>query len=208
VCRPYAGDELPADLTSYDALLVLGGSMGANDDAAHPWLTGVKELVRIAAERSVPTLGVCLGHQLAAVALGGAAAPNPRGQQVALLPTGWTPAASRDALFAGVVGENRGLQWNSDLVVTLPPGATVLAETPHGELQVARFAPSVWGVQLHPEVDARVLASWADGDRDDHLERGIDGDAVVAELDAAADELTAAWQPLATAFLGLIGTAR
>src|SRR5689334_19811156 len=80
VRRPYAGDELPADLTEHGALVVLGGSMGAHDDDTHPWLGPSKELVREAATQGTPTLGICLGHQLAAVALGGVVRPNPRGQ--------------------------------------------------------------------------------------------------------------------------------
>ena len=70
VRRPYAGDELPG-LTAYDGFVVLGGPMGANDDAQHPWLAPVKELVREARDVGLPTLGICLGHQLVAVALGG-----------------------------------------------------------------------------------------------------------------------------------------
>ena len=87
VRRPYAGDDLP-DLTAYDAFLVLGGPMGAGDDAKHGWLGPVKERVRDAVATGLPTLGICLGHQLIAVALGGTVERNPRGQQLGLLPVG------------------------------------------------------------------------------------------------------------------------
>ena len=70
VRRPYAGDPLPTDLGAHDALLVLGGSMGANDDGDHAWLAPTKDLVRDAVERRTPTLGICLGHQLIARAVG------------------------------------------------------------------------------------------------------------------------------------------
>jgi GMP synthase (glutamine-hydrolysing) len=95
------------------------------------------------------------------------------------------------------------VQWNSDVVVRLPEGAVALAETADGELQVARFGPRAWGVQLHPEVDVPILTSWAAGDRDDHLERGIDQEAVLREIDAAKDELDRAWRPLTDRFLEL-----
>ena len=71
------------------------------------------------------------------------------------------------------------------MVTGLPDAAVVLAETPEGELQAARFAPTVWGVQVHPEVDVPVLTSWAAGDRDDHLHRGLDQEALLAEIEAA-----------------------
>ncbi|MGH3509083.1 MAG: type 1 glutamine amidotransferase, partial [Nocardioidaceae bacterium] len=80
VRRAYAGQPLPNRLTHHDGLVVLGGSMGANDDAKHGWLTATKQLLRQAVADDVPTLGVCLGHQLLAAALGGTVGPNPNGQ--------------------------------------------------------------------------------------------------------------------------------
>jgi len=207
VCRPWAGDELPG-LAGYDAFVILGGSMGANDDATHPWLTTVKERVREAADAGVPTLGVCLGHQLVAVALGGTVEPCPGGQQVGLYDLGWRPEAKGDALVSGLSPTMRGIQWNSDLVTGLPDGAVVLAATAEGELQVVRFAKTVWGVQPHPEADEPMVRSWAAGDRDDHLERGIDQDAVLADIDAARPELDEAWRPLATGLVALVGAQR
>lgn len=202
VVRPWAGEELPP-LAPYDGLLVLGGSMGAHDDATTPWLATVKERIREAVDARVPTLGICLGHQLLAVALGGRSEPNPSGQQVGMYDVGWTAEAAGDDLVGPVATERRGVQWNSDVVTALPDGTVVLAATPQGELQAARFAPAAWGVQLHPEVDRPVLESWAAGDRDDHLEKGIDQEAVLREIDAARGELDEAWRPLAVRFAEL-----
>jgi len=201
VRRPYAGDDLPAGLEDHDAFLVLGGAMGAHDDAAHAWLAPTKELVREAAERALPTLGICLGHQLVAVALGGEAGPNPRGQQLGLLPLGWTDAAGQDDLTRGLVGTGFGVHWNDDIVLRAPDGTVALARTPQGELQVARFAPTVWGVQLHPEVDERILATWAADDRDRYDEGVLDD--VLRRVAAARDDLVAGWRPLAQAFARL-----
>jgi GMP synthase (glutamine-hydrolysing) len=207
VCRPWSGDEVPG-LGGYDGLVILGGSMSAHDDATHPWLTAAKERVREAAHAGVPTLGVCLGHQLIAVALGGTVEVNPRGQQVGLYDVGWRPDAREDDLVSTLSPTIRGVQWNTDLVTGLPDGAVALAATAQEELQVARFAPRVWGVQLHPEADEQVVRSWAAGDRDDHLERGIDQDAVLAGIEAARHELDEAWRPLATSLVALAGAQR
>jgi len=195
VCRPWAGDEVPTQ-AACDALVVLGGSMGANDDDLHGWLGPVKELTRDAIGRGTPTLGICLGHQLMGVAAGGVAERSSLGQQVGLYDVGWLPEAAADPLVGGL-GPVRGVQWNHDLVTTLPAGAVALAETPQGELQVARFGPRAWGVQLHPEVDELVIAAWVDGDREEHDARGIDTDALMAEIAAARAELDDAWRPLA-----------
>ena len=201
VCHPYAGDAVPT-LDGYAGLLIMGGAMSANDDDVLAWVTPVKELVRDAVAEGVPTLGICLGHQLVGSALGGRVEPNPRGQQVGLLEVGWTDAAREDRLFGGLATPRRGVQWNDDLLVEPPPGAEVLACTPAGEVQVARFAPRVWGVQLHPEVDETVVATWVtDSDRAELAGRGLDADALLADIAAARAELDQAWAPLAAGFV-------
>jgi len=195
VCRPWAGDELPV-ATAYDALVVLGGSMGANDDHLHHWIGPVKQLVRDSVAAGTPVLGICLGHQLVAAALGGTVERDPLGQQVGLYDVGWLPEAEQDELV-GALGPVRGVQWNHDLVTALPDGAVALAQTPQGELQVARFGPSAWGVQLHPEADEHVIAAWVEDDRAEHDARGIDSDAWLTDIANARAELDAAWRPLA-----------
>ena len=77
----------------------------------------------------------------------------------------------------------------------------VLARTPEGEIQAARFAPSIWGVQLHPEVDDRILKEWADEDPNRYAEGVIDE--VLARIAAAREELVAGWRPLARALVAL-----
>jgi GMP synthase (glutamine-hydrolysing) len=203
VRRPYAGDELPA-LAPYDGLMVLGGPMGANDDDRHPWLGPVKERLRDARGSGLPTLGICLGHQLIAAALGGTVAPNPHGQQVGLLGIGWTGAARDDELVGPLATPRRGVQWNDDVVSELPAGATLLAETGRGEVQVVRYGPRMWGVQLHPEVDVPVLQPWAESERGSHETRGIDTDAMLRDIEAARAELDEAWRPLAAGFAALV----
>ncbi|MDT0201632.1 type 1 glutamine amidotransferase [Nocardioides sp. AE5] len=206
VRRMGAGDPLPDDLDDHDALLVLGGTMGAGDDATHPWLGPVKELIRSAASDDVPVLGICLGHQLVAVALGGEVSRNPLGQQVGLVPVGWTDEAATDPVLGALAraaatgAPTRAIQWNDDVVTLLPYGASVLAETPQEEIQAVRFAATVWGVQFHPEADAEIAAAWAAGDADRHRALGIDTTARLDQARAAASELEATWRGLADAF--------
>ncbi len=201
VCRAHVdGETLPSGLDGYDGVVVMGGAMGANDDATAPWLTATKELVRRADAERVPTLGICLGHQLAAVALGGEVRPNPRGRQFGLMDVGWDPAAHLDELFAPVATPRRALQWNDDIVTRPPDGARVLARAATGEVQAARFAPTVWGVQWHPEVDEPLVRAWtADG----HV-APEDAERELADLAGAAAELEQAWRPLAVRFAELV----
>lgn len=182
---------------------MLGGSMDAYADDRHPWLTEVKQLVRRAAAERVPVLGICLGHQLAAVALGGVVQRNPRGQQIGVLGAGWTPAVATDPLLSAVAEARIALQWNRDIVSVCPARTEVLARTPAGEVQAARFADTVWGVQSHPEAGVGIVSVWAEEDRDSAAERGLDIDEFVAGVAAAADELSSCWRPLADRFAAL-----
>ena len=206
VCRPYLGDRLPADLTAYAGMLVLGGAMGANDDDDHPWLAEVRALIAGAARERTPVLGVCLGHQLAAVALGGSVDPNPLGSQVGVLEIGWVEGAADDELLGEAAGRPtpaRALQWNDDVVTSLPPGAVLLARTARDEVQAARLAPSVWGIQWHPEVDEQIIATWAENDRDAAEERGLDVDGLIHAVAGARADLHRTWGPLARRFARL-----
>lgn len=200
VRRPYADDDLPAELTSHDALVVLGGSMGAYDDTTHSWLPATKALVKQAAREGVPTLGICLGHQLAAVALGGRVEPNRHGRQLGVLDMGWAGAAAVDPLLG--TRPARAIHWNNDVVTALPPGGVLLASAPDGAVQAARLAPTVWGVQPHPEVDDRIVTLWSEDERD---EIGAEvTDAALEQMHDAAAELQAAWRPVAQAFASLV----
>jgi len=200
VRRPYAGDPLPGDLREHDAVFVLGGSMGADDDAVHPWLAPTKELIRLGAAGGVPVLGSCLGHQLCAVALGGAVEANPQGPQIGVTAIGWSEAAESDRLCAGLTDRAVAVHWNNDVVTDLPGSAVVLARAPRGEVQAVRLAPTVWGIQWHPEVDDALVAPWADDDRDRYVPGHVD--ALVREIRDRAAEL-ARWRGLAEAFVGV-----
>lgn len=207
VVRPYRGDDLP-EPAAYDALLVLGGDMGANDDETVPWLGPLKRHIRDTVAAGTPVLGICLGHQLVAAALGGDVRQNPAGLALGVQPVTWTTAAVDDPLFSAVSAADHVVHWNSDVVVTAPPGATVLATAGDGSVQAARFTPAAWGIQAHPEVDAAVCRLWAEVDRPAHLERGIDQDALLATIEGAGAELERQWRPLGERFADLADPAR
>ncbi len=210
VCRPDRGEPVPENLQGYAGLLVLGGEMGANDDAVTPWLTPTKRLITDAVDADQPVLGICLGHQLAAVALGGTAEPNPHGPAKGLTPVRLTPAGAEDPLLgAGTVRDgSQSVQWNNDVVTVLPDGATELATAPDGTVQAARYSTYAWGVQFHPEASPAVFRSWtADkpGARR-YREDGTDVLAAAKAVDAAEQDLRTAWRPLAERFAWVVRT--
>jgi GMP synthase (glutamine-hydrolysing) len=200
VRRPYLGEVLPGDLTGHRSMVVLGASMDAYADARHPWLTAVKALVRSAVRDVTPTLGVCLGHQLVTVALGGEVHPNPHGQQIGVARVGWLPEAREDPLFGPLTGARVAVQWNNDVVREPPAGSVVLARTEREEVQAIRFGPAMWGVQWHPEAGDEIIKQWAESDRDAARERGVDIEEYVEQVAAAREQLQSSWRPLATGF--------
>ncbi|HEY8556474.1 MAG TPA: type 1 glutamine amidotransferase, partial [Actinomycetes bacterium] len=152
------GDPVPVTPEGADGLVVLGGEMDADETDAYPHLARTMELVRAAAARSVPTLGICLGAQLAAAALGGRAYPGPAGEEL-----GWTKVeltgAGRADPVTGALSEPVELfEWHHD-IFDPPPGATLLAAGAVYPSQAFRLG-SVVAVQFHPEVDGPLLAGW------------------------------------------------
>ncbi len=139
--------------------IVLGGPMNANDDEHFPWLAPTRDLIASTVADGIPTLGVCLGHQMVNVALGGEVIVNPNGRLVGLNPLSLNAVGEDDPLLAGLSGREV-VHYNGDVVSRLPEGATVLATSPDGSVQAVRYGPRVWGVQFHPETTPAVFADW------------------------------------------------
>jgi len=201
--HPYAGQPVPP-LETYDGLLVLGGAMGARDDHLAPWLPAVRDRLRAAVAAQLPTLGVCLGGQLLALACGGEVARGRAGLEVGVFDVEPLAAATDDPLMSELTSPRPVLQWHADEVVRLPAGAVPLMTGATYPQQAFRVGPAAWGVQFHPEVDAGLIEPWAEEDRDHLSGSGIDPAAVVAQVAARDAELEAAWQPLGGRFAALV----
>lgn len=190
------GEALPADLTEHDGVLVLGGSMGALDDDIAPYLPEVRALLRTAVADEVPTLGVCLGHQLLAVANGGTIGRNPLGPEIGAQLVAKRAAAASDPLFAALPITPDVIQWHHDAVLTLPPTAIQLASSPGCEQQAFRLGRLAWGVQFHIETTPETVREWAASDPMDDY----DLESIVERAVAAHADVAEVWQPFAASF--------
>lgn len=155
--RAHAGDPLPAPDSSHP-MIVLGGIMGVHDAGSYPFLVGEMRLLREAAQSGIPILGICLGGQMLAAALGGAVHPKSRGERGSTLLT-LTPEGAVDPLFAGIPNEFAALELHNDSF-DLPPGALHLARSQACQYQAFRYGRAAYGLQFHPEVDEATFNGW------------------------------------------------
>jgi GMP synthase-like glutamine amidotransferase len=159
--RVFEGDALPKTATGLDGLVVMGGSMAAYSDEGFPSRNDELTLLADAIRTGKPTLGVCLGAQLVAVAAGGSAYRGTSGGEIGWLGVTATEEVREDALFAGVPQELTVLQWHND-TFDLPPGAALLMNSPNYPNQAFRMGDVVWGLQFHLEVDVPALEGFLD----------------------------------------------
>jgi GMP synthase-like glutamine amidotransferase len=154
-----AGEPIPS-LDRYDALWVMGGPMDVWEEEKYPWLTAEKAAIREAvSERGMPYLGICLGHQLLAAALGGRVAPM-KAPEVGILNVRLTEEATHDRLFSGLANPIKCLQWHGAEVVEPPDKATVLASSPACAVQALRVGHKAYGLQYHVELTAATISDW------------------------------------------------
>jgi GMP synthase (glutamine-hydrolysing) len=175
--------EAPADPLGYDAVMVLGGAMHADQEEAHPWLAAEKALLRRLIEAEVPLIGLCLGGQLLAAAAGATPA------RAAEPEIGWpsiqlTAEGKEDPLLGALAPGFEAFSWHS-YEFPLPPGAVALARTDLC-LQACRLGDAAWAIQFHPEVSAADAGAWIEGYRSDEdaVRIGLDPVALGAETDA------------------------
>lgn len=204
-CAVFASDALPADLTGYDALVVMGGPMSATDDTGFPSRRAELRLLQEAVERGLPTLGVCLGAQLLAAACGGRVHRGTAGAEIGWLPVTFSSAARDDALFAGTGSGVVVLHWHGD-TFDLPPGATHLARSERYLNQAFRLGSCAWGLQFHLEVDEVAVDTFLRSFGHDAAAAGVEPETIAASAGTALAQLAPVGATVLSRFAGLVRT--
>jgi GMP synthase (glutamine-hydrolysing) len=143
------GEPLPV-AGEVAGLVVMGGPMGAHDDADHPWLAAERDLLATAVGRGVPVLGVCLGAQLLAAALGARVVPGPA-PEIGLGTVTLTDDGLADPVLGPAGPDLPVLHWHGD-TFDLPDGAVLLASSDRYRHQAFRLGTRAYGLQFHVEI--------------------------------------------------------
>lgn len=148
----------PISLDGYDALIVLGGAMGANDASDHPFLEEAEGLLREAVHRRRACLGICLGGQLLAKSLGADVTRNTV-LEVGRIAVSLAPAATADPLLHGLGPVLQTVQFHED-TFAVPPGGVLLASSAGCATQIVRCDDRAYALQFHPEASWQDFADW------------------------------------------------
>jgi GMP synthase (glutamine-hydrolysing) len=146
------------DVKRYAGLVVLGGPMNVDQMDRYPHLLHEIEVIGAALEREIPTLGICLGAQLLAAALGAHVHPNPV-REIGWYPLTLSQSASDDPLFRHLSPDVPVFQWHA-YTFTEPQGTVHLASSASCANQAFRYRDFAYGLQFHLEVDAQLIDRW------------------------------------------------
>ena len=156
----FRGEAVPDSPARCRGLILMGGPMGVYEAARYPFLQDEQRLIRQAAEAGLPVLGICLGSQLIAGALGARVYPGPKKE------IGWYPVevtAPTDEFTTGLPARFMAFHWHGD-TFDLPAGAIRLFRSDLYENQGFRYGSNVFAIQFHLEINAAMVVEWlADG---------------------------------------------
>lgn len=145
-------------LDSYDGLVILGGPMSADQVERYPHLDTEVELIRAAIDRDIAVLGICLGAQLIARALGSEVRRNPV-KEIGWYDVSLTDEGRCDPVLRHFNATERLFQWHGD-TFDLPSAAVHLAASVDCANQAFRFGSKVYGLQFHLECDEALIERW------------------------------------------------
>lgn len=193
------GQPVPKDMKAAGGLIVMGGPMGVYQTDRYPWLRDEMALINDAIKHNLPVLGVCLGAQIVAAALGAKVVRNPAGKEIGWHPITLEEAATKDRLMRELPEKLTPFHWHGD-IFELPSGAVSLARSEKTPCQAFRYGDKVYGLQFHFEVTSESVRAMAAAFAKELAREKISADEMVAQsaefmpaLEQIADTVFSRW---------------
>jgi GMP synthase-like glutamine amidotransferase len=200
--RTFLGEPVPRVIDRYDGLIVIGGPMGVYEQDQHPFLTDEIHLLQDAVRRDVPVLGVCLGSQLLAAALGAPVTPGPR-KEIGWFPVTLSSQARERDPWRVLPRIFTALHWHGD-VFALPNGAVTLASSGLTTHQAFQYGPAAFGILFHLEITEAILAGMVATFAEELRHAGIDGREIISQAANFLPELNVLGRALFLNWAGLV----
>jgi GMP synthase (glutamine-hydrolysing) len=193
------GQPVPENMKGAGGLIIMGGPMGVYQTDRYPWLRDEMKLIEDAMKSNVPVLGVCLGAQILAAALGAKVERNPNGKEIGWHPIRLSDSAKDDRLMRDLPATMTPFHWHGD-IFELPPGAVSLASSDKTPCQAFRHGDKVYGFQFHIEVTEGGVAEMANAFAKELVRENIQADRMVAQaaeflpqLEKVSDKVFSRW---------------
>ncbi|MGH9377480.1 MAG: type 1 glutamine amidotransferase [Terriglobia bacterium] len=177
--RTYTDEGAPEEMGSASGLVIMGGPMGVYEHDRYPFIRSELRLIENALRENKPLLGICLGSQLLASALGSKVSKGQRKE------IGWHrvtlgEASQHDPLWSGADRSFVACHWHGD-VFDLPANATTLASSALTPCQAFRYGPTAYGFLFHMEITPEILLGMTSAFKGELEEEGLDGNVIVRE---------------------------
>jgi len=190
--RVNEGQPVPRDMKGAGGLIVMGGPMGVYQTERYPWLRDEMALINDSIKRNIPVLGICLGAQILAAALGAKVERNSNGKEIGWYPIRLDEAAKEDRLCRDLPKTLTPFHWHGD-IFELPSGAVSLASSEKTPCQAFRYGDKAYGIQFHFEVTLDAVAAMSKA-----FAKDLDREKIAAEeMITHAAEFTPALEKIA-----------
>ena len=193
------GQPVPASMKGAGGLIVMGGPVGVYQTERYPWLRDEMRLIEDAMKQNLPVLGVCLGAQILAAALGAKVDRNPNGKEIGWHPIRLHDSARDDRLMRGLPPTFTTFHWHGD-IFEVPPGAVSLASSDKTPCQAFRHGDKTYAFQFHFEVTSESVAAMAQAFAKDLVRQNIPAEQLISktseflpQLENIADTVFSRW---------------